>query len=184
MSYYEALLFIHVLGVAIWFGTGFGLLVLGNRFDRSRDYTGLKSLFDQAGWLSTRLFTPVSLIVLVAGILLVVEGPWSFDELWVLIGLVAFALTFVTGFFVLKPHAERIAADLAREGMTNAVARDIGRMFTRMRIDYTVIALVVADMTLKPTGDDVFTLLLMGAVLAVVVALVVREERTPAVESA
>jgi hypothetical protein len=184
VSYYEVLLFIHVLGVAIWFGTGFALLVLGNRFDRAGNYTGLKSLFDQAEWLTTRVFIPVSLIVLIAGILLVIEGPWSFDQLWVLLGLAGFALTFVTGLFVLKPQSERIAANLSREGMTTAVSRDIGRMFTRMRIDYAVIALVVADMTLKPTGDDLFTLLLMGAVLAVVVALVVRDERTPAAEAA
>ena len=51
-----------------------------------------------------------------------------------------------------------------------------------MRIDYTVIALVIADMVLKPTGDDVFTLLLMAAVLVAVVALVLRSTRSPAAE--
>ncbi len=174
----------HLLGVAIWFGTGFAMLVIGNRFERSGDNAGLKSLFEQAEWISTRIFIPVSLIVLVAGILLVIEGPWSFDQLWVLLGLAGFAVTFVTGLFVLKPQSERIAADLARDGMTSGVAAEIGRMFTRMRIDYTVIGLVVADMTLKPTGDDVFTLLLMVAVLAVVLALVLRSERAPAAETA
>ena len=40
MTYYEVLLFVHLLGVAIWFGTGFALLVLGNRFDRGGDNAG------------------------------------------------------------------------------------------------------------------------------------------------
>ena len=54
-----------------------------------------------------------------------------------------------------------------------------------MRIDYAVIGLVIADMTIKPTGDDVFTLLLMAAVLVIVVALVLRSERSsPAAETA
>ena len=37
MTYYEVLLFVHLLGVAIWLGTGFALLVLGNRFGRAGD---------------------------------------------------------------------------------------------------------------------------------------------------
>jgi uncharacterized membrane protein len=184
MTYYEVLLFVHLLGVAIWFGTGFALLVLGNRFDRSNDNAALKSLFGQSEWLAQRVFIPVSLIVVVAGILLVIEGPWSFDQLWVLLGLAGFATTFLTGLLKLKPESERIAADLDREGMTPGIASAIGRLFTLMRIDYTVIGLVIADMVLKPTGDDVFTLVLMAAVLVAVVALVLRSTRAPAAETA
>lgn len=184
MSYYEILLFVHVLGVAIWFGTGFALLVLGNRLERAGDNAALKSLFGQSEWLATRIFIPISLTALVTGILLVIEGPWAFDQLWVVLGLVGFAATFLTGLLMIKPQSERIAADLVRDGMTPGIAAEIGRMFTHMRIDYTVIALVVADMTLKPTGDDVFTLLLMAAVLAIAVALVLRSERTPAADRA
>jgi uncharacterized membrane protein len=182
MTYYEVLLFVHLLGVATWFGTGFALLVLGSRFGRAGDNQGLQSLFGQAEWLATRIFIPVSLIVVIAGILLVIEGPWAFDQLWVLLGLAGFAATFLTGLLVIKPHSERIAADLARDGMTPGSARAICTMFARQRIDYTVIALVIADMVLKPTGDDVFTLVLMAAVLVVVVALVLRSERAPAAE--
>ena len=129
-------------------------------------------------------FIPISLVVVVAGILLVIEGPWAFDQLWVLLGLAGFVVTFLTGLLMIKPESERIGADLARDGMTTDTARAISRMFARMRIDYTVIGLVVAVMTLKPTGDDVLTLLLMAAILAVVVARVLRSERAPAVEPA
>ncbi len=184
MTYYEVLLFVHLLGVAVWFGTGFALLLLGNRFDRSNDNAALRSLFAQSEWLATRVFIPVSLVVVIAGILLVIEGPWSFDQLWVLLGLAGFATTFLTGLLKLKPESERIAAELDREGMTPGVANSIGRLFTLMRIDYAVIGLVIADMTIKPTGDDVFTLLLMAAVLVTVVALVLRSTRAPAAETA
>ena len=85
--------------------------------------TGLQSLFGQSEWLATRVFIPVSLIVVVAGILLVIEGPWAFDQLWVLLGLAGFAATFLTGLLVIKPDSERIAADLARDGMTPGSAR-------------------------------------------------------------
>jgi uncharacterized membrane protein len=184
VTYYEVLLFVHVLGVAIWLGTGIALLVIGDRFGRAGDNKALQSLFGQSEWLATRIFIPVSLAVVIVGILLVIEGPWAFDQLWVFLGLAGFVVTFLTGLLMIKPESERIAADLARDGMTTDAARAIGRMFARMRIDYTVIALVVADMTFKPTGDDVFTLLLMAAVLAIVVALVLRSERTPVAETA
>ena len=184
MTYYEVLLFAHVLGVAIWLGTGFALLVLGDRFGRAGDNQALQSLFGQSEWLATRIFIPVSLTALVTGILLVIEGPWAFDQLWVLLGLAGFAATFLTGLLMIKPESERIATELARDGMTPGAARAIGSMFARQRVDYTVIALVVADMTLKPTGDDVLTLVLMAAVLAAVVALVVRGERGSALRSA
>jgi uncharacterized membrane protein len=177
MSYYEVLLFVHVFGVAIWFGTGFALLLIGNRFDRANDHAGLRSLFDQADWLTKRIFIPVSLIVLVAGILLVIEGPWAWDQLWVLLGLVGFAATFLTGILVLSPLAKGIAAELSRDGMNDSVARSIGSMFTKMRIDYVIIGLVIADMTLKPSSDDVFTLVLMAAVLIGAIVLVLRSER-------
>jgi uncharacterized membrane protein len=184
LTYYEVLLFVHVLGVAIWLGTGFALLVLGDRFGRAGDNQALQSLFGQSEWLATRLFIPVSLTTVVSGILLVIEGPWAFDQLWVLLGLAGFAATFLTGLLMIKPESERIAAQLSRDGMTTDAARAIGSMFARQRIDYAVIALVVADMTLKPTGDDVLTLVLMAAVLAAVVALVVRGERGSALRSA
>jgi hypothetical protein len=184
VSYYEVLLFVHVLAVAIWLGTGFALLVFGDRFGRAGDNHALQSLFGQSEWLATRIFIPVSLTALVTGILLVIEGPWAFDQLWVLLGLAGFAATFLTGLLMIKPESERIAAELARDGMTTDAARSIGSMFARQRIDYTVIALVVADMTLKPTGDDVLTLLLMAAVLGAVVVLVVRSQRGSALTSA
>src|SRR5688572_669348 len=184
MTYYEVLLFVHLLGVAIWFGTGFALLVIGNRFDRGGDNAGLRSLFGQSEWLATRVFIPVSLLVVVAGILLVIEGPWSFDQLWVLLGLAGFAATFLTGLLMIKPESERIGAELGRDGMTPSAARAIGKMLGRQWIDYTVIALVVADMTFKPTGDDVLTLVLMAVVLAAVVVFVVRSERGSALRSA
>jgi uncharacterized membrane protein len=178
MSYYEILLLAHILGVAVWLGGGVLLLILGTRLDKARDNVTLKGLFDQAGWLSMRVFTPVSLLVLVFGILLVIEGPWSFGQLWIVLGLIGFSATFVTGFFVLKPRAEAIAATLAREGMTEDAAAAMRRLFTLMRIDYTVITVVVVDMALKPRAEDVGTLALMAAVIVVVVVLVARSVRT------
>ncbi len=181
MSYYEVLLALHVGGAVIWVGGGTALAIIGARFAHVGDATALKGLFQQAGWLSTRVFTPVSLLVLVFGILLVIEGPWSFDQLWVVLGLAGFAVTFFTGFFLLMPRANTINDLINREeGMTAEAAAAIRDVFLLTRIDYAVLFIVVVDMALKPTGEDVWALVGMAAVLVIVAALVVRGLRSPA----
>ena len=136
-------------------------------------------MFEQAGWLSNRLFTPVSLLVLVFGILLVIE-PWSFDQLWIVLGLAGFATTLITGVFLFLPRARAIKRAHRREdGMSAEAAAAIRELFLLTRIDYAVLFMVVADMALKPTGDDVWPLVGMAAVILVVPALVVRGLRSP-----
>jgi uncharacterized membrane protein len=174
MTYYEGLLFLHILAAAIWFGAGVLLLLIGARFDRVGDAAGTRSLFTQSKWMATRLFIPMSLAVVVLGILLVIEGAWSFGDLWVVLGLVGFAATFLTGVLLIEPQSGRIAATIEREGMSEAARAGIRRMFALQWIDYTVIALVFAAMALKPTSDDTGTLVAMAVVLVVVVALSLR----------
>jgi hypothetical protein len=168
------LLFAHVLAAAIWFGAGMLLLALGARLDRVGDDAGLKALFDQSSWTAERIFIPASLAVLVLGILLVIEGPWSFGTLWVVLGLVGFATTFATGMLVLKPSGEAVAALLVRDGMSDEARRGIRRIFVLQRIDYVVIAMVFAAMALKPTRHDVGTLVAMAAIVLAVVVVSLR----------
>ena len=168
MSYYEVLLFLHIAGAIVWLGAGLLLQLLGIRADASRDPTRIKALADDASWLSLRLFVPSSLAVLVLGVLLVIEGPWRFDELWVVLGLVGYASTFVTGIALITPQTKRVGEAIAREGGVGAAAvAEIRRLFLISRVDLVVLFVVVADMTLKPTGDDVGTLVLMGAIVAI-----------------
>jgi uncharacterized membrane protein len=167
MSWYEFLLFVHISASIIWIGAGFLMLVLGLRADRTDDEAGIKRLLDDNTWLATRLFIPASLTVVVAGVLLTIDGPWEFEQLWVVLGLVGYAATFFTGVAVLRPRGDAIAAAIERDGgMTPASLADARRLLALARIDYVVLVLVVADMTLKPTGDDVGLLLAMALVLA------------------
>jgi hypothetical protein len=113
------------------------------------------------------------MIVLIAGILLVVDA-WSLDHLWIVLGLIGFAITFGTGLFMLKPESERIHAQIERDGgMTEASLTAIERFLTKARVDYVVLVLVIADMALKPTGDDVGVLIGMAVIAALGVAYVV-----------
>jgi uncharacterized membrane protein len=165
MTWYEFLLFVHISMVVVWVGAGLLLIVLGVRADRTDDDDGVKRIIEDNNWLATRLFIPASLVVLVAGVLLTIDGPWEFEQLWITLGLLGYLATFFTGVAVIRPRSDRIAEMIARDGgMTPASLAETRRMLALARIDYVVLFLVIADMVIKPTGDDVAVLVGMAAI--------------------
>jgi hypothetical protein len=87
--------------------------------------------------------------VLVFGVLLVIEGPWSFDTTWVILGLVGYAFSFLVGILYLSPESGRIEKALTAGALTEAQAR-IARITLVSRIELLVLFVVAVDMTTKP----------------------------------
>ena len=173
MSFYELLLFVHILAAAIWFGAGFLFHLQAYRADRADDAATMQRLLADTAVLSNVLFIPASLVVLFAGLLLVIEGPWSFGDLWIVLGLLGYAATFATGLLVIKPGSERIATLTGSSGeLTPQALYEARRMLALARIDYVALVLVIAVMTIKPTGDDVAVLVVLAALLVAGAALV------------
>jgi hypothetical protein len=179
MTLYELLLFIHVAATVIWVGSGFYGLVLAAAYERDDDVVATERLLRDQEWLAKALFIPASLTVVIMGIALVIESDaWSFDQLWIVIGLVGFAVTFVTGLFVIKPVSDKIAAQAERDrGLTPGTLVEVERLLTKARSDYVVLFLVIADMVIKPTGDDVAVLIVMGLIAIAGVAYIVMRLR-------
>lgn len=106
----------------------------------------------------------------------------GFTDLWIVIGLAGYAATFLIGMLVFKPAGERMAAIVAKEGVTEAALAEGRRTLRFARLDYAVMV-VVADMVLKPGAGDVAILGAMAAVAAVggaVAAFMGRDEAMPA----
>jgi uncharacterized membrane protein len=179
MTLYEFLLFIHVAATVVWVGSGFLLIVLALGYDKDGDDAATERLLKDNERLATTLFIPSSLIVVLMGIALVIESDaWAFDQLWIVIGLAGFAITFLTGLLVLKPTGDRIAAQMQRDGgMTPETLVEVRKLLVRARTDTVVLFLVIADMVLKPTGDDVGVLIGMAVILIAGVAYVVARVR-------
>jgi hypothetical protein len=137
--------------------------VLALRATRGRNAAGLQQIFSDLNWAAERHYIPSALAVLIFGILLTIEGPWSFSDLWIILGLVGYAFTFGTGLFVIKPAAKRIAAMIERHGGVSPS---------------------VANMALKPSVDDVGTLVAMAAVVVGVSAYSFYRSRSPTSERA
>ncbi|CAA9463010.1 MAG: hypothetical protein AVDCRST_MAG38-346 [uncultured Solirubrobacteraceae bacterium] len=165
MARYDVYLFIHIVAAIVWLGSGLLLSVLALRATRAGDNEGLRRIAADAAALSNTLFIPASMTVLAFGLLMVVDGPWGFDQLWVVLGLAGFAVTSATGILFVKPRSEKIDAMLERDGMTDEAALEIQRLLVIGRADVVVLYLIVMDMVLKPTGGQVAVLAVMGAVL-------------------
>jgi uncharacterized membrane protein len=167
MTWYELLLFLHIVAVIVWLGSGLLIQILAARAERARDVEGLRRVAADSAALSETLFIPASLATLILGVLLVIDGPWSFDTLWIVLGLVGYLGTFLTGVLVMKPGSEKIAALMERDrGAMSAEAEvEIRKLITKGRFDTVVLYLVVAVMALKPTGDDVGILVALAAIV-------------------
>ncbi len=174
---YEVLLLLHIIGAIVWLGAGLLMQVQAFRADRAGDGEGLRRIADDSAALGTTLFVPASLLVLVCGVLLVIDGPWSFDHLWVALGLGGYLATFLVGVLVMKPSSERIAALMARDGMSDEAVLEIRKLLAKGRVDALALYLVVAVMVLKPTADDVALLAGMAALVAAGLALTARRLR-------
>lgn len=189
MSLYEILLFGHITTAILWVGAGVSLVVVALLAERKDDDGGLRTSLDVANRLGNVYFLPISALVIVFGLGLVAESDaWSFSQLWIVLGLVGYALTFLTGLLVIKPRAERIGKmiEAARGEMTPEALFEGRKLLTLARIDYIVLLLVVLDMVVKPTGDDVALLVVMAAILVAGVAYVLWRARslTPPVPAA
>jgi uncharacterized membrane protein len=176
MTLYEFLLFVHIAATVVWVGAGLCSLVLAIGYDHDGDEPAIRRFLADQERLATRLFIPASLTVVIFGIALVIESEaWSFDQLWIVLGLVGFAATFVTGLFMIKPASERIGAAMEREGgrLTPELRTDIRKLIVMARLDYVTLFLVIADMVIKPIGDDVGVLIGMAAILIAGIADIV-----------
>jgi hypothetical protein len=98
-----------------------------------------------------------SIVVLLAGISLVIYTPFIyFSETWIIIGLVGYAMTLVTGAGFLGPEAGRLGRLVEERGPADPeVQRRIRRIFLVSRFDLAVLALVVLNMVFKPGSKGV-----------------------------
>lgn len=151
---YNLLLSAHVLASMIWLGGGVVTQIFAERAKRALQAgrpDSFVSLVDHAVWAGNRVFMPASILTALSGILLVVQGPWRWEMLWVVLGIVGFVLTAVNGAAILGPTGKHLQAAIAEGGATSEPALATGRrLFGFMRVDVVLVVLVVLDMTLKP----------------------------------
>ncbi len=176
MSWYEFLLFLHISAAVIWLGGAFTFQMYGAVVRHGGDPDEIARFAGRAGLLGERMFVPASLVVVLAGVGLMIDGNWEWGRLWVIFALVTFAASFVTGLFVISPMAKRLPAvgPSTPEGQLL-----IRRLFTVLRVDLVYMYAIIFAMVAKPTADDGWTIAIAAAALvALTVAFLARLRTT------
>jgi len=150
-NWYALFKWVHVTGAIIWVGGGLTLTILAARADRSSDPIEMATVAKQAAFVGERVFAPVGLVVFLMGIAMVLNLHWGWGTTWIVIGLVGYAITFLTGLLVLGPQAKRVGQLIETNGAEAAETQAaIQRILLLARVDMGVLLIVVADMILKP----------------------------------
>jgi uncharacterized membrane protein len=151
VSTYTVLKTIHILATVVWVGGGLILVMLIARARRANDGGTLVTLIKQVEFVGPRIFAASGGILVITGIWMVLNAdlPW---DLWVILGLVGWAATFVTGNFFLGPTSKKLDAALEQRGQDDPGARALmDRLLNVARVDQVVLVLVIVDMVIKPT---------------------------------
>ena len=148
---YNALKFIHVVAAVAWVGSGLFIQYRGTRLRHTGTPEQTANLAKEVAD-STPWFMAASGVVLLAGISLVLYAPGlDLPDTWLRLGLFGYASTFLTGFLLIRPTAEKLAAVAANEGPTSREGQAlIARIFAISRVDQVVLLLVILDMVFKP----------------------------------
>ena len=148
---YDWLKAFHVFLAVVWVG-GAVLLNILALFALRSPLPGRKAEFArEAAWVGTRIFTPASLALVALGFWMIYDLDWGYP-LWIVLGLVAFGLSFLLGVAFLGPRSAKTAKVVERFGPDSPeAAGQIRRVVAVARIDLAILVLVLFDMVLKPT---------------------------------
>src|SRR3954469_18756193 len=107
-DWYAFFKWVHVTGAVLWVGGGLTLTILALRAERSSDPAEMATIARQAAFVGERVFAPIGLLVLGVGSAGVGNLDRGWGTSWIVIGLVGYAITVLTGLLVLGPQAKRI----------------------------------------------------------------------------
>jgi uncharacterized membrane protein len=151
VSTYNVYLTIHVIAAIIWVGGAAVSQVFALRAQRDPDPERMAGFARDVEFVGKTMFVPASLVLLVAGLLLVHAGDWSLRSGWLIFGLIVFLASFLVGVGFLAPESARIAKAIDQSGAgSDEARRRISRIFLVSRIELVFLLLVVIDMVIKP----------------------------------
>ena len=149
---YELLLMGHVTAAVLWVGGSIGLILMALRLRRANPGAQMGDYAKNLEWFGKFYFTPLSLLVLLFGILLVRNmDNVTVTDFFIQYGLTAIVITIAVGAGFLGPQSGKLAQLIEAEG---AEAAEVQALLTRIllvaRFDRLMLLSVVVVMALKP----------------------------------
>lgn len=141
------LLAIHIASVGGWLGANFLQLLLSPRFARGSAESAA-AWTRQTIWLGERYYGVIGALIAISGVLLVIDGDWSWSSGFIWVGVAVVVLGGVMGVAVFGPIAKRRLAAL-ESGDTATAAQQLKRLIPFGLLDTVVILIAVLAMVHK-----------------------------------
>jgi hypothetical protein len=166
MTAYELYLVLHVVAATAWVGAAFVMVVLATRARAASDTARVTALAEDGAWLGPHVFLPANLLVLVSALLLVHEGRWSYDPLWIRLAAIGFAASFLTGALFFGPGFARVV----KAPHDPRSRHELRRLLVVSWVDLGLLLAIVFLMTVKPAAGE-WAALAVTAAIPLAVAL-------------
>lgn len=150
MTFYDWLLFLHVLGAMVWLGGLAGLAFFGTLVQRSGDAVLVGRFVRSLRIAGPALLAPSAAAVVGFGIWLVLDSPaWSFDQTWldVALGLLVLGVAVGAGFLARTALAAERAFAARDDALTLRLLR---RWSWGIRAVLLILVAITWDMVMKP----------------------------------
>jgi uncharacterized membrane protein len=173
LTWYSLFKSIHVITAVIWVGGAAMIQAYAFRILRTGDGKRQADFSKDTEVVGMRVFIPASLILFLAAIAMMINLDWSWNQNWIVLGVIAFGLSFVLGAGFLGPEGGRIAELIEQQGPdSSAVQARIRRILTISRCELIVLLTVIVNMVVKPVGQNGwFWGLLVAMVLGIAAVL-------------
>lgn len=148
LTLYLALKVIHVLAAIVAVGGNLTYAFWLRRAGRDRDrliwtIEGIRR-FDRA------IANPTYIVLLVSGVLMVLNGAWRFDQLWIALALVLYVFVALLGILVYAPVVRRQLAEAERDHRSAAYATMERRSTLLGVVTTSIVIVIVILMVTKP----------------------------------
>ncbi|MGP9765245.1 DUF2269 family protein [Halomonas sp. AOP13-D3-9] len=152
MDLYSSFKLVHVIAATAWVGGGLTLIAQAIFRIREAGPREVLEVTRNMGLLALRWFLPSSALTLLSGLLMaLLGGLWT--QAWIVLSLAGFAVTFLTGHFILRVRGEKVFA-LQTEGREHEAVQEALALIRVSKFDYAVVLMVVVLMVLKPQWND------------------------------
>ncbi len=141
---HELLLWLHIVGVAAWFGTSVASTI-GDRLMSTETTEARAAWYRLILRFGQIVYTPAAVLVLITGVLLVVNVGYGFGSTFVSIGFAAVIIGAGLGMMVFGPRSREAAAALDN-GDTSTAASAIARIRQASILDVLILAVTIAAM--------------------------------------
>lgn len=149
---YTIPLAIHILAAVLWVGGGVMLHITGRLAAASGDRQRMLQFSRDADFLGPRYFAPLSLTLIVAGVILVDKAGYEMSDLWITLAFIGWGISFLIGVGYYPRAGKMQQAAVEQKGVDSPEFMALYKQVATVNlVETAILVLVVIDMVVKPT---------------------------------